>query len=102
MSIEILGVQFTPYPYNHNWENVSGIYIFAEQKSILTNTQTCLYVGETNSFRTRFVDNKHEKWDKALSMGMTHVLVAREYNAISRAIKERRLIDKLNPPLNER
>ena len=48
------------------------------------------------------MDNKHEKWDKALSMGMTHVLVAREYNAISRAIKERRLIDKLNPPLNER
>ena len=62
---------------------------------------TAIYIGETESFKNR-LGGHHEKWDRALRYGMTHVHA--HTGSTSRDVRRREEADLLairNPPCND-
>ena len=92
------GYAFTIYPYDTTgWNNVAGIYIFAG-----INRQDYwvpLYVGQCGSFQDRIPS--HEKWDRAQSLGATHVHAMVVSKQADRDLIEKDLIQSYQPPLND-
>lgn len=91
-----LNHHFEVYNKDTTWNDVPGVYIFAEEIGLFT--WNALYVGETNSFLNRF--SHHEKWYPAIRLGMDHVHVLVNHDATTRLAIEARLILAFDPPLN--
>jgi hypothetical protein len=63
--------EFTIYEMDTtNWNDVAGVYIFSGLNVQQTQWKA-LYVGITESFKTRHPN--HERWEEAKRLGATHV-----------------------------
>ena len=67
-----LSHEFTVYEHSADWNEVPGLYIFAE---LLSGAEEWIahYIGQTDSLRTRLPT--HEDWPVAEQLGATHVHV---------------------------
>lgn len=94
---EWLEVQFEIRPFTtRNWSDYPGIYIIVRETP---DAWEVLYVGETNSFRSRLTSG-HEKWIEAEELGATHVHATVMEQEDHRERFESRLIVEYDPPLN--
>ena len=92
-----LTYEFTVCQHGGQWNNVAGIYIFAglnQQASWVP-----YYIGQCDNFQNRIPS--HELWDKARSLGATHVHAMTVPGAVDRDRIERELIQSYQPPLNK-
>lgn len=88
---------FTVYPHaGTTWHNVAGIYIFAGVTR--QNQWVPLYIGQCDSYQNRIPS--HEQWDKAQSLGATHVHALVVSKQADRDVIERALVQAYQPPLN--
>ena len=94
------GYDFSVYGLDTDWHDVPGVYIFVRLKK---NTWYPLYVGETGSFSKRPLSPGHEKWDKAVQLGMNeiHALVVSGQDEARRQAIEGAIYDAHHPPLND-
>ena len=95
-TVQWSGHTFTVYQKEGEWNNVAGIYIFAG-----TNQQSQwipLYIGQCDSFANRIPS--HEQWDKARSLGATHVHALVVGQQPDRDSIEKHLIQTFQPRLN--
>lgn len=90
--------EFSIHLHEEQWNNVSGIYIFAGLNH--QNHWEPLYIGQADSFQDRIPS--HEKWDKAQSLGATHVHAMVVPQAAIRDRIEYQLIQQFQPVLNQR
>jgi predicted GIY-YIG superfamily endonuclease len=91
------GHDFVVFQYNSTtWNNVAGIYIFAGANQ--QNAWVPVYIGQCDSFQNRIPS--HEKWDKAQSLGATHVHAMVVSKQADRDVIEKALIQAYQPPLN--
>jgi hypothetical protein len=91
-----LTYEFGIYDYEEQWSNVAGIYIFAGVDS--QNYWVPYYIGQADSFQDRIPS--HEKWDKAQSLGATHVHTKTVSQQFERDKIEQELIQNFQPSLN--
>ena len=93
-----LNHRFEIHSFFDRWYDVGGVYIFAGP-NYQTGRWEPLYVGQTNSFRSRLIPG-YEKWIQAMLMGATrvHATIVPLYYA--RLGLEALLIRELRPPLN--
>lgn len=92
---------FSPFP---DLPNKSGVYVFADlsrNDTMGTTVPKVLYVGKAISFKNR-VTERHEEWDKAKGLNITHICLLDEANENNRITIERDIYDKHNPPLNNK
>lgn len=85
-------------PETAAWNDVPGVYIFAKLDATGRWWQP-LYIGETTSFKNRLTTH-HERWQDAISSGVTHIharVVANQYDRIA---IERQLIESFAPAMN--
>ena len=96
------GYTYNVYDLGPGWNDVPGNYIFAKTISTKDGPKwTAIYIGETDSFKNR-LGGDHEKWDRALRYGMTHVHA--HTGSTSRDVRRREEADLLaicNPPCND-
>lgn len=59
------------------------------------------YIGQAKAFSNRLNLPEHEKWEDAVELGATHVLVRDEPKQLRRGITEQVFIQVLEPPLND-
>lgn len=85
---------FTP---EANWNNVSGVYIFAGITP--GNRWKAYYIGQASSFSDRLPN--HERWDEARRAGATHVHALVVPLQANRDSIEAHLISAFQPPLNQ-
>lgn len=95
-TITWLTYEFIIYQPATQWNNVAGIYIFAGVN--LQNQWVPYYIGQCDSFQNRIPS--HEQWDKARSLGATHVHAQGVPLAADRDLIERQLIQAYQPCLN--
>jgi excinuclease UvrABC nuclease subunit len=88
--------EFTVHLHGEQWNNVAGIYIFAGLNRL--NQWTPLYIGQAGSFQDRIPS--HEQWDKARSLGATHVHAKVVQLQPQRDSIEKQLIQAFQPRLN--
>lgn len=88
--------EFTISSHTAQWNNVAGIYIFAGLNQ--QNQWVPYYIGQADSFQDRIPS--HEKWDKARSLGATHVHAKSVLQQSQRDLIERQLIQGFQPQLN--
>ena len=96
------GYDFTSYdPTQTNWNDVSGVYIFAGTSADGRWWQA-KYIGQTTSFRARLGpgNNSHERWQEAIRQGATRIHARVVQNEIERRSLEQMLIETYNPPIN--
>jgi len=91
-----LTYEFTIYQPATQWNNVSGIYIFAGLN--LHNQWVPYYIGQCDSFQNRIPS--HEQWDRARSLGATHVHARAVPPVATRIAIEAELILAYQPWLN--
>ena len=94
--------QFVVYDLDGPFYNAAGVYIFSKGtiNSQGVNEHQFLYIGETGSLQTRLT-RSHEKWDRALRLGMNYISVYVPRDPNSRVAIQDYLIEHLNPPLND-
>ena len=95
---------FEIYPgETEEFNNVAGVYMFTKESVNQhgNGTHHILYIGRTQSFKTRLRGVHHKRGD-ARGRGMTHLCVLRVFQASERETIESELIASYNPPLNER
>ena len=95
-----LSHEFTVYEHNSHsqkWNNVAGIYIFAGINYL--SRWIPYYIGQCDSFQDRIPS--HGQWDKAQSLGATHVHAMAVPQAAMRDKIERELIRACQPRLNQ-
>jgi len=88
--------EFTVYTPNTTWNDVAGVYIFSGVNA--QNHWVALYVGQTDSFRTRVPS--HEQWSPAVRLGATHIHAKAVPHAAMRDAIESQLIQTYQPRLN--
>ena len=97
---------FEFYPIGTRFRDIPGVYVFVKRTTNQhgVSKDIILYVGQTNSFKTRQIhNNNHHKLLDAELEGVTHIGVLEilpEDKDIRRSI-EIALIATYNPPLNE-
>ena len=96
-AVQWLGQDFNVLPYNANWADSAGIYIFCGLNQ--QNQWTPFYIGQASSFRDRLPS--HEMWNKAQSLGATHVHAKVVEQQAQRDSLEAELIQTFQPPLND-
>jgi excinuclease UvrABC nuclease subunit len=94
--VQWLSYEFTVYQQSVQWNNVGGIYIFAGLNQ--QNQWVPYYIGKADSFANRIPS--HEQWDKARSLGATHVHARTVEQEAERDRIEPELIRKFQPRLN--
>ena len=96
------GYTYNVYGLGPGWNDVPGNYIFAKTISTKDGRKwTAIYIGETESFKKR-LGGHHEKWERALRYGMTHVHA--HTGSTSKDVRMREEADLLairNPPCND-
>jgi excinuclease UvrABC nuclease subunit len=90
-------LEFEIYDFNTTWNAVSGLYVFCYQT--VNNHWYSLYVGQTNDFSARLPN--HEKKSEAIRRGATHVHALVVSQQKDRDYYEERLIQHLQPPMND-
>ncbi len=81
-----------------NYKSEAGNYGFA--KRLPNGKFTPLYFGESDDLEARVI-SRHEKWDDAIKLGVTHVMGhTTPAGEQIRLAEERDLIEDWNPPLN--
>ena len=96
MQINWRNYEFTIYPMDATWNDVGGIYIFSGQGQ--DGLWRPLYIGQTNSFKTRLPN--HDRWAEAQRLGATHVHARKEEQEATRLAREAELIQAFQPRLN--
>lgn len=91
-----LNYDFGVFTHDASWNDVGGVYIFAGP--INMNRWSALYIGQTDSFRSRIPG--HEQWPPAQRAGATHVHATVVHQASERERIERELIAAYQPRLN--
>ena len=90
--------EFTVYDYaTTEWNDVAGVYIFASVAP--QNQWRALYIGQADSFKTRF--SSHDRWPEAQRSGAKHVHCLSVPLAANRDTIERQLVRQFQPPLNQ-
>jgi excinuclease UvrABC nuclease subunit len=89
--------EFSIHRHGEQWNSVAGIYIFAGVNSL--NQWESYYIGQADNFQDRIPS--HEKWDKAQSLGATHVHAKAVSQQSQRDLIERQLIQAYQPSLNQ-
>lgn len=92
-----LSYEFFVYVPETTWNNVSGIYIFAGLN--FENQWIPYYIGQCDSFQSRIPS--HEKWDRARSLGATHIHARNVPLQEDRDRIEEELILAYRPTLND-
>ena len=77
----------------------AGLYIFARE--VPPVDYDLLYIGQAINFSER-ISSSHEKWNRALRCGMTHILIHRVNDPEDRSLLEGDLIATHRPSLNVR
>jgi hypothetical protein len=95
-SIDGSSYEFSPHPYESEWTDVGGIYIFAARMA--NGDWNPLFIGHADSFERTI--RGHEKWPWAVILGATHVLACAVAVQIKRTSVETEMIARLKPPLN--
>ncbi len=92
--------EFEVYPAGTTFNSVAGVYIFTKRwiNQRRQVVHTLIYVGETQSFKDRPLDNGHPKWQDARKKGFSHICV---YPTNNHVAIQNRLIAKYNPSLNK-
>ena len=88
-------LEFTVYGANTNWNNNSGLYIFAY---LIGNRWRAVYVGQTDNFNSRLPN--HDSLDEAVRKGATHIHAIVVPLQSNRNTWEKMLIQNLKPELN--
>jgi hypothetical protein len=88
--------EFSPHPYESDWTDAAGVFIFAAQ--ISRGNWNPLFIGHTDSFEHSIPG--HEKWPWAVILGATHVLACAVATQAMRCSVETEMIARLKPPLN--
>jgi len=88
--------EFGVYSPDANWNDVSGVYLFCGIGS--QNQWVPLYIGQAESFRSRF--SAHEEWGPASRLGATHIHALVVPQSATRDLMERELIQSYQPRLN--
>lgn len=89
-------LEVTIYSRNEGWYAVAGLYIFTYRAA--NGLWHPLYVGQTDDFSARLPS--HEKLQKALQHGATHIHARIVSQESDRLLLERMLIQHLRPALN--
>ena len=82
----------------------SGVYVFANLSHIDNMGSTIpkvLYVGHTHSYNERLTE-KHEKWNDAKKLKVTHICLLDKTSEKERAVIEKDIYDKHKPQLNDK
>lgn len=87
---------FNVYLMSGNWNEVSGIYIFAGVNA--QNQWVALYIGQAASFAQRLPN--HERYAEAVRLGATHVHAMVVPDQTLRNKIELDLIQRFQPRLN--
>jgi len=95
-TISWMNHNFTVYNHAAQWNKIAGIYIFAGLNQV--RQWVPYYVGQTDNFQDRIPS--HEKWEKAQSLGATHVHVLVVQQESQRDNLEKQLIQAFRPSLN--
>jgi len=95
-AVKWLSYEFAICQYEGQWNDVGGICIFAGLDQ--SGQWIPYYVGQCDNFRTRIPS--HEQWDKAQSLGATHVHAMTVLQPAERDKIERLLIQTFDPILN--
>ena len=88
---------FTVYDQNKNWNKIAGLYIFSYMG--VNGSWLPLYVGQTDDFAARLPT--HERLNEAVRLGATHIHTLVVSKQIERNNLEKRLIQHLQPNLNQ-
>ncbi|MDR3386415.1 MAG: hypothetical protein P4L92_05130 [Rudaea sp.] len=88
--------EFSPYPYDSDWTDVGGVYIFAARMA--TGDWNPLFISHADSFELCIPG--HEKWPWAVILGATHVLACAVAAEPKQTSVETEMIARLKPPLN--
>jgi hypothetical protein len=91
-----LTYDFDVNEHGANWNDVAGVYMFCSLNA--QNQWVALYIGQTDSFRTRIP--RHEVWNPAVLAGATHVHAMVVPTAAMRDVIEKNLIQAFGPVLN--
>ena len=95
-SIDGSTYEFSPHPYESDWTDAGGMYIFAAQLG--NGDWNPLFIGHSDSFENSI--RGHEKWPWAQILGATQVLACAVAGRSKRALLEVEMIARLKPPLN--
>jgi len=92
--------EFTVYPYETNWNEVAGLYIFASLEKDRQGIPFWLaqYIGRTTNFSKRIPT--HESWPEAVRLGASSVHAMVETKEAKRREIEALLVREYQPPLN--
>ena len=77
--------------------NVSGVYVFASQGTLLTESHAPLYVGESEHVAERL--EHHEKWDCVRRYDCRFLCLHRA-DYLSRMAIEKDIMERYKPPCN--
>lgn len=86
-----------PPPSEVDWSEEPGLYLFV-QPGTRGGLDAVLYVGETESLRTRLPT--HDRWAEARALGASQVHVREVQEDLERYLLEAQLIETFQPPLN--
>jgi hypothetical protein len=83
------------------WFHVPGNYVFVKPATTLLGAPTILYVGQTESFKTRMPT--HERWGDAIrASSLVNVYAHRnDKGQGAREAEEKDLIGAFDPPMNK-
>ena len=88
--------QYEVYGLDTDWNDVPGNYIFVKLNS--ANRWAPLYIGETDSFKTRLPN--HEKWPCVRQHGVTHIHAHKNSAETARKSEETDLRNAWPTPCN--
>lgn len=95
-SVDHSTYEFTPYPFENDWTDIAGVYLFAAR--LPNGDWNPLFIGEADSYERDLPG--HEKWPWAALLGATHVLICTVAGKAKRETVEAEMIARLKPPLN--
>lgn len=99
-TLQWLSYHFHVCDYYGDWKEVGGVYIFTGFNLLTYGWQHPSYIGESGNFRKRMAD--HEKWNRAVALGATHVHAMVVEQESQRIAIEQELIQAYDPPLNDK
>ena len=88
---------FHSYMKNAGWNDVPGVYIFAELDRA-DGRWFAHYIGQTSSFKDRLPS--HDRWMEAVERGATHIHAKTVGDRDTRITMEKELIESYKPAMN--
>ena len=95
------GDGFKAFSVNDEFVDQGGVYVFCKKIKTANKAKFLpLYVGQTQSLANRLT-NSHHKWEEAINLGMSHILIEYEEDKDQRLKKEAFLWGFYDPCLND-